>query len=149
MSFFYVQQFAVLPPSAYTEEREAFIRPRILELTFTSHDIRGFAEHLCYTGEPFRWDDDRRFLIRCELDALYFHLYGISREDASYILDTFPIVRRKDEQQYGEYRTKRVILEIYDAMAEAERSGNPYQTLLDPPAADPRPAAEPALVEKT
>jgi hypothetical protein len=87
-------------------------------------------------------------LIRCELDALYFQLYGISRDDASYILDSFPIVHRKDEQQYGEHRTKRVILEIYDAMAEAERAGIPYQTRLDPPPADPRVAHAPK-VEQT
>jgi hypothetical protein len=83
--------------------------------------------------QPFRWDDDRRFLLRSELDAFYFHLYGIARDEADYIIDTFPITRRKEEQQYGEYRTKRVILEIYDAMAEAQRAGATYQTRLDPP----------------
>ena len=41
-------------------------------------------------------------------------------------METFPIVRRKDEERFGEYRTKRVILEIYDEMAEAIRSGRPY-----------------------
>ncbi len=55
-----------------------------------------------------------------------------------YIIDTFPIVRHKDEEKWGEYRTKRVILEIYDAMADAIRTGQPYQTRLDPPPADPR-----------
>jgi len=54
------------------------------------------------------------------------------------VLETFPSIRRKDEAAHGEYRTKRVILEVYDAMAEAERSGATYQTRLDPPAADPR-----------
>jgi hypothetical protein len=58
-------------------------------------------------------------------------------------MDTFPITRRKEEQQYGEYRTKRVILEIYDVMAEAQRTGTPYQTRLDPPPADPRVAHPP------
>lgn len=53
-----------------------------------------------------------------------------------------PHRQRKDEQKYGEYRTKRVILEIYDAMAEAIRTGEPYCTLLDPPPADPRVAHE-------
>ena len=54
------------------------------------------------------------------------------------MLDTFPIVKRKDEEKYdGDYRTKRVILEIYDAMQEAMRSGVPYQTRLHPPPADP------------
>jgi hypothetical protein len=44
----------------------------------------------------------------------------------------------KDEEKHGEYRTKRVILEIYDAMADAIRTGRPYQTRLNPPPADPR-----------
>jgi hypothetical protein len=82
-------------------------------------------------------------LIRCELDAAFFHLYGINRDDADSILDTFPVVRKKDEAEHGEYRTKRVILELYDRMAEASRTGAPYQTMLDPPPADPRVAHPP------
>ena len=72
------------------------------------------------------------------MDAAYFHMYGINREDVDYIMETFPIVKRKDAKKYGEYRTKRVILECYDAMAEAIKTGRPYQTILDPPPADPR-----------
>ncbi len=87
--------------------------------------------------------EEQRFLLRCELDAAYFHLYGIARDDVDNIMETFPIVKRKDEQKYGEYRTKRVILENYDAMAETIRTGKLYRTLLDPPPADPR-AAHPA-----
>ncbi len=143
LSFFVVRQLPIHPPDAYTDEDLTFITPRVLELTYTAWDLAGFARDLGYNGPPFRWDEERRFLIRCELDALYFHLYGISRDDAAYILDTFPIIRRKDEAAFGEYRTKRVILEIYDALAEAERSGVPYQTRLDPPPADPR-VAHPA-----
>lgn len=75
------------------------------------------------TGEfphpPFKWDAGRRFQLRCELDALYFHLYGVARDDVAYILDTFPIVKRKDEAQFGEYRTQRVILDTYDALHAA------------------------------
>ena len=51
-----------------------------------------------------------------KLDAAYFHLYGIARDDVDYIMETLPIVKRKDEAAHGEYRTERVILEIYDAM---------------------------------
>jgi hypothetical protein len=120
-----------------------WILPRVLELTYTAWDLRSFAEDVGYAGPPFRWDPDRRFLLRAELDAPFFHLYGISRDDTDYILDTFPIVRRNDEKAHGEYRTKRVILEIYDAMAEAIRTGKPYQTRLDPPPADPRVAHPP------
>ena len=107
------------------------------------------------TGPPFRWDEERRFLLRCELDAAYFHLYLGSpsewgtdspelremfptpRDAVDYIMETFPIVKRKDEKQHGEYRTKRVILEIYDAMQKAIDTGQPYQTLLDPPPGPP------------
>lgn len=56
----------------------------------------------------------------------------------AYILDTFPIVKREDEKKWGDYRTQRVILEIYDALAETIRTGQPYQTLLNPPPADAR-----------
>jgi len=45
-----------------------------------------------------------------------------------YIMETFPIVKRKDIAAYGEYRTKRMILEIYDAMAKAMRTGVPYES---------------------
>jgi hypothetical protein len=53
-----------------------------------------------------------------------------------YILETFPIVKRKDEQAHGAYRTKRVILDIYDAMQQAMETGMTYQTRLDPPPAN-------------
>ena len=58
-------------------------------------------------------------------------------------METFPIVKRKDIKAHGEYRTKRVILEMYDAMAAAMQGGVPYQTRLDPPPADPRVAHPP------
>jgi len=146
LTFFIFKQMPLLPPDTYTQPLLwlpaatllYFLTPRVLELTYTAHDLSPWALDLGYTGPPFVWDEERRFLIRCELDALYFHLYGINREDADYILETFPIVKRKDEQRYGDYRTKRVILEIYDAMAAASRTGQPYQTRLDPPPADPR-----------
>lgn len=67
---------------------------------------------------PFKRDDERRAHLRVELDALYGHLYGLTREELDYILDTFPIVRRKDEEKYGEYRTKRMVLQEYDKLEE-------------------------------
>jgi hypothetical protein len=63
-------------------------------------------------------------------------LYGIWRNDVDYILETFPIVKRKDEQAHGDYRTKRVILDIYDAMQQAMETGTASQSRLNPPPAN-------------
>lgn len=119
LSQFYFKQLPVLPPSTYTPELLNFIVPRVLELTYTAWDLQAFARDLGYEGDPFAWDPERRFQLRCELDALYFHLYQIGREDAAYIMDTFPILKRKDEAQFGTYRTKDVILAAYDQLMEA------------------------------
>jgi hypothetical protein len=143
---FTIKQLPVLPPGVYLNPTDSFcigglrawIERRLLELLYTAWDLSGFAKDLGCLGPPFRWSDERRVLLRCELDALYFHLYRISRKEVEYIVDTFPIVRRKDEQQYGDYRTKRVILEVYDAMAQATRSGAQYETAIHPPPADSR-----------
>src|SRR5262249_20174030 len=102
---------------------------------YTAYDLKGFATDCGYDGPPFRWDEERRFLLRCELDAAFFHLYGIVYNDVDYILETFSRVKYKDEQAYGEYRTKRVILDIYDTMQQAMETGTPYHTRLDPPPA--------------
>ncbi len=71
--------------------------------------------------------------MRAELDAAFFLLYGIDRDDVDYILGTFPIVKRHDEECFGEYRTKRLILEVYDAMAKAIETGEPFVSSLSPP----------------
>jgi hypothetical protein len=154
-------------------EAERFALARAIELSCVSWDTCKLLAGAGWDGPPFRWDDERRFLIRCELDAVLFHLYLPAEADGHwrrarevngcpddetleelaelkrhfprprdavvYIMDTFSIVRRKDEERYGgDYRTKRVILEIYDAMQEAMRNGQPYQTRLDPPPGPPR-----------
>jgi hypothetical protein len=110
---------------------------RTLELTYTAWDLAGFAADLGFDGAPFHWDTERRVFLRAELDGALFHLYAIERDDVEYVMETFPIVKRKDTSAHGEYRTKRLILEVYDAMAKAIETGDPYQTILDPPPADP------------
>jgi hypothetical protein len=118
----------------------------VLELAFTAWDVSGFGKDFG-SVTPFRWDEDRRFVLRCELDAQFFHLYGLDRSSIEYVMDTFPLIRARDQERFGEYRTKRVILEIYDAMAEAKCTGIPYQTLLGPPPADTSAAHPPALAD--
>lgn len=118
------KQLPVIPPHTYTPTLLDFIVPRVLELTYTAWDLQPFAQDVGWDGPPFVWDEERRFLMRCELDALYFHLYQINRDDVDYIMETFPIVKRKDIKatsdengEGGEYVTKNVILEMYDQMA--------------------------------
>jgi hypothetical protein len=153
-TFSYSKQVPVISPTELRSEWwtgkgnavAPWLTDRVIELVYTSWELQPFAEDCGYTGAPFRWNDDRRFMIRSELDAAYFQLYRISRDEADYIMETFPIVKRKDEDIYGDYRTKRVILEIYDAMAQAMATSQPYQSRLDPPPAFPD-AAHPHRLE--
>lgn len=75
------------PPVFYTAPRLAFIVPRVLELTYTSHSLAPFARDLGYDGAPFGWDEDRRALLRAELDAFYARAYGLDLSELRYILD--------------------------------------------------------------
>jgi hypothetical protein len=131
------QQTAIIEPNKINEKFREYIIIRVLELTYTAWDLQDFAIDCGYEGPPFIWDEERRFLMRCELDAAYFHLYGISAQDVDYIMDTFPIVKRKDQTKYGSYRTKEKILEIYEKMSAAIASEKVYETVLSPPPADP------------
>jgi hypothetical protein len=145
MTYFLVEQLPVLPPATFAAPApwdcgvalDRWIAPRVAELCCTAVDMQPLARELGLPHAPFRWDDARRELLRAELDAAFFHLYGLPREDVDYVLETFPIVRRKDERAHGEYRTKRLVLERYDALAAAIESGVPYETVLDPPPAHP------------
>jgi len=66
--------------------------------------------------EVYAWNDEKRFHFRCELDAVFFHLYGLDREEVEFIMETFPIVKRKDEAKWGSYKTRDTILKHYDKM---------------------------------
>ncbi|WP_426567987.1 Eco57I restriction-modification methylase domain-containing protein [Streptomyces canus] len=139
LTFFLLEQLPAPDPESLALHT-SFIVPRVLELTYTADDMRPFAHDVGDTDSPFQWNEARRQVIRAELDALFFHLYGVSRNDVDYILDTFPIVRRKDEAKYGTYRTKELILAEYDRMAAAGLTlenplvdGENYTSTLTPP----------------
>jgi hypothetical protein len=141
MTFFNIKQLPVPRPDAFSSPAPwngdcalaEWIRARVLELSYNSYDMAPFAQDLGDDGPPFHWDEERRFALRSELDAAFFHVYGIERDDVDYIMETFPIVRRRDIERYGSFRTKEVILRVYDAMAEAGLARRPYETILDPP----------------
>ena len=125
LNWYIVEQLPVIAQDGYERRfgnRTAgeLVRDHVLRLTFTSDDMFPFARDLGYTGLPFTWDAEERRHLRARLDALYFHLYGLSRDDTVYILDTFPIVRRQDEKEFGDYRTKRLVLAYMNALAAGD-----------------------------
>ncbi|UVE67145.1 N-6 DNA methylase [Burkholderia pyrrocinia] len=125
---FVVEQLPILPPSAYSEADLAFIVPRVLELTYTSHSMAPFARDLGFEGSPFAWDEDRRAQLRAELDAWYALAYGLTRDELRYVLDpadvmgpdypseTFRVLKSNEERKFGEYRTRHLVLAAYDAL---------------------------------
>lgn len=184
MNFFFVSQLPVLPPDAYTPEDLRFIVPRALELVYTAWDMKPFADDVwreadeglravirphpptpspAALGEgfpfpPFRWNEERRAILRAELDAYYARLYGLTRKQLRYILDpadltereledildpreevadpldpagyatraaastfpgeTFRVLKEKEIRQFGEYRTRRLVLEAWEKLAQ-------------------------------
>lgn len=132
LNFFIAKQLPVLSPGSYTDDDLAFIVPRVLELTYTSHDLKPWAEALGHDGPPFPFDPDRRAQLRAELDAYYARLYGLTRGDLRYILDpasvmgedypseTFRVLKQNELREFGEYRTQRLVLEAWDRLHAAE-----------------------------
>jgi len=132
MSFFIIKQLPVLPPEAYLEDGPQGLKwaelvvPRALELTYTAHDMEPFARDLGYDGPPFVWDEGRRHRLKCELDAVYAHMYQLERAALEWILDaeepsqSFPGLKRSELREFGEYRTQRYVLQAYDQLARGE-----------------------------
>jgi hypothetical protein len=109
-----------------------WIRPYVLELSYTSHQMRPYAEEMGDAGQPFRWSVTRRVLLRAEHDAAFMHIYGYTRSEVEHVLDSFPVMRRYEERDLGEFRTRRLVLDAYDRMAAAtERGGEGWVSLLD------------------
>jgi hypothetical protein len=101
LNFFIVEQLPTLPPDTYAEKcpwskketLEQWISERVLKLTCTAEDMVPLAAACGFEGSRgdgvHIWKEAERAAIRAELDAAYFHLYGIQRNDADYILSTF------------------------------------------------------------
>lgn len=128
LNFFILKQLPIPAPETFSalcnwsqgETVAEWILPRVVELTYTAVDMEPFARDLGYEGAPFAWDDERRFWLRAELDAAFFHIYGLERDEVDYILETFPIVKRKDIEANGSFRTKEAVLTLFDQQATGE-----------------------------
>ena len=114
LNLFIVEQLPIVPADSYEAVRfgpktaEKIVREAVLELTYTAHDMEPFARDMGYVDKagkvkpPFTWNEERRLILRSRLDAVFFHLYGVTdRDDIRYIYSTFPIVERKEKASYG------------------------------------------------
>ena len=128
LKYFTMRQLPVIPPDWYSPEDIEYISARVLELVYTSYDMKPFALDMGYEGEPYIWNEQRRAKLRAELDARYAKLYGLTRDELRYILDpsdvygtdfpseTFRVLKNNEIKQYGEYRTQRMVLAAWDIM---------------------------------
>lgn len=164
MNFFIVEQFVIAAPDWFDSVGPSnspwreFISLRTLELSATADDMSPFSRDLWPEGDGavFRYDPERRFEIRCELDAAFFHLYlgtaddwrakaspellkalPTPRDAVAYIMETFPIVKKKDIAAHGVYRTKEHILALYDQLQSSLATNTPFVSALTPPPGPP------------
>lgn len=136
----YVKQFPVLTPDQIPSATQWQILKRVAELCYFNHDMDGWASELWEemneeqraelpqlgAQQPWIYNPERRAILQAELDAIFAHLYGLNTEDLRYILDpedvcgkgcineTFRVLKDNEIRQYGEYRTKRLVLEAWN-----------------------------------
>ena len=133
LNWFILEQLPVVPPDAYQttefggKPSEVVVRDAVLELTYTAHDLADFARDMGYLDEdgavlpPFQWDEDRRLSLRAKLDAVYFHLYGVTdHDDIRYVYSTFPIIEQEERKTWGRYRSCDLCVAWVNALAEGE-----------------------------
>lgn len=138
LNFFLAKQLPVLAPHQLDDELVRAVVQRAVPLLVTSNSLvplleqavesAGFVDQRTRPGVPFRFDPEERAVLRAELDALIAHAYGINRDDLRFILDpadvygpdypteTFRVLRDKESRAYGEYRTRRLVLEAWDRL---------------------------------
>ena len=135
-----LEQLPIVPRDRYEavcfgpKTASKIVREAVLELTYTSHNMAPFArdmDHVHKAGEikpPFTWNEERRLVLRSKLDAVFFHLYGVTdRDDIRYIYSTFPIVERKEKAAYeGVYRSCELCLAWMNALAAGDPDAKIY-----------------------
>lgn len=139
MALFIMRQMPILPPEVFVGKIAWDIVSRVAQLCYFNHDLDGWAEELwdemneeqraelpqLGNKEPFIYNPDKRAIWQAELDAIFAHLYGLTTEELRYILDpedvcgegcineTFRVLKDNEIRQYGEYRTKRLVMKAW------------------------------------
>lgn len=133
LNWYIIEQLPVIPLDHYeityfgSKTAGEIIREAVLELTYTAHDMAPFARDMGYVDQngkikpPFLWDEERRLHLRAKLDAVFFHLYGVTdRNDVRYVFSTFPIVEAQEIKTYGTYRFRELCLAYMNALESGD-----------------------------
>jgi hypothetical protein len=133
VNWFLAEQLPVVPLDQYKTKHfgkktaDKIVREAVIELTYTAHDMAAFARDMGYVDPkgkvrpPFKWDEGRRLMLRAKLDAIYFHLYGVTnRDDVRYIYSTFPIIERAETEAHGRYLSLDLCLAWISALAAGD-----------------------------
>ncbi len=129
LNYFIVEQLPMFPPDFYKQKcpwnkkqtLEKWISDRVLKLTCTSNDMIPLAEAAGFKPTVHKWDNAERLDLMAELDAAYFLLYGIERNDVEYILTTFAGLRDESTDLLAGPTTTSQILDHYDRLLCASK----------------------------
>ena len=130
LNFFIVEQLPTLPPDAYAKRcpwdkrqtLEKWVSDRVLKLTCTANDMIPLAKAAGLEPPVHKWREDERAELLADLDAAYFLLYGLEREDAAYILSTFQGAGGPEPGLIDALSPAERVLRAYDRLREASRS---------------------------
>jgi hypothetical protein len=129
LNFFIVEQLPTLPPDDYDascpwnprQKLVKWISDRVLRLSCTAEDMRPLAEAAGFSEGVHRWDELERARIVAELDAAYFLLYRIDRDDVEYILGSFQALHDPGPDLFGGKSQKELVLTAFDELLRLTR----------------------------
>ena len=121
LNFFIIEQFPFFSPDFYIKRcpwdnqqtLENWIRERVLKLTCTCNDMIPLAKAAKFEPLVYKWNPAERLDLQAQLDAAFFLLYGIKRQDVEYILSTFSGIRKEPESMFHTSNTLDHILKHY------------------------------------
>lgn len=133
MNWFILEQLPVIPRERYEKTKFGLktatkvVGETVVELVYNAHALTPFAEAIGFVNtdgivqEPFPWDSDRRLSLRAKLDAVYFHLYGITETaEIDHVHSLFKVEENTEVSLYGEYRSKRLRHHWVNALAAGQ-----------------------------
>lgn len=126
LNFFVVNQLPIFPPDRYAQRcpwqkrqtLEKWISDRVLKLTCTANDMQPLAEAAGFDPPVHKWDPAERLQLLAELDAAFFLLYGLDRDEMEYVLGTFTGLDRAEDMMPGMPSHGAAIRTAYERLAE-------------------------------